>query len=211
MIAQTKKSPLTMAWLVAVEAVRNRPAGSAITVAGPPHPAVWRHHALTVVQTLARAFGAVWLDGGAATSRGVAAPRRARWGGGELQTCLPWWSNRRPPSRGQPGAGGVFFGAFVTQPALESPLVARARGNSGWWETVASRFDPVAPGAAQAPSARPGAAWKRNDYPPLVAVMDWAAPGDTACRRFPGGELTFHERTIAACSKPGGPPFAQPG
>ena len=191
MIAQTEK--ITLDGMVGpVEAVRNRPAGSAkgVAVVAHPHPLYGGTMHNKVVQTLPRALVQADWEVVRFNFRGVGASVGEHDGGrGELQDLLAIVQQVAP--HGPLALAGFSFGAFVTTHAVQALWSPERLQKIVLVGTAASRFDP-APVPPQAHERTLVLHGEQDDTVPLASVLDWARPQVLPVTVVPGGEHFFH-------------------
>ena len=191
MIAQTEK--ITLDGMVGpVEAVSNRPAGSAkgVAVVAHPHPLYGGTMHNKVVQTLTRALVQADWEVVRFNFRGVGASVGEHDGGrGELQDLLAIVQQVAP--HGPLALAGFSFGALVTTHAVQALWSSEQKKKIVLVGTAASRFDP-APVPPQAHERTLVLHGEQDDTVPLASVLDWARPQVLPVTVVPGGEHFFH-------------------
>ncbi len=191
MNAQTERLPLQGA-AGAIEALRDRPAGTSrgTAVIAHPHPLFGGTMDNKVVQTLARAFVQCGWTAVRFNFRGVGASAGAYdEGRGEAQDLLEVVRQVAPD--GPLALAGFSFGAYVTSHAVAALAAVRAPEQVVLVGTAASRFAvaPVAPGLHERTLVVHG---EQDDTVPLGAVLDWARPQALPVLVVPGGGHFFH-------------------
>lgn len=191
MIAQTEK--ITLDGMVGpVEAVRNRPAGSAkgVAVVAHPHPLYGGTMHNKVVQTITRALVQAQWEVVRFNFRGVGASAGVHdQGRGELQDLLAVVQQVAPS--GPLALAGFSFGAFVTTHAVQALWSPERLQKIVLVGTAASRFDPapLPPDSHERTLVLHG---ELDDTVPLASVLDWARPQVLPVTVVPGGEHFFH-------------------
>lgn len=191
MNAQTERFTLTGA-AGAIEALRDRPAGTpcGVAVVAHPHPLFGGTMDNKVVQTLARALVHSGWEVVRFNFRGVGASAGEHdVGRGEAQDLVH--VVRQVAPTGPLALAGFSFGAFVTTHAVE------ALWDEGQIEkivlvgTATSRFDPAPLPAAAHPRTLV-LHGEADDTVPLQSVMDWARPQILPVTVVPAGGHFFH-------------------
>ncbi len=175
MIAQTEK--ITLDGMVGpVEAVRNRPAGSAKGVAGggPPPSPVRQHHAQQSGANPCRALVQADWEVVRFNFRGVGASV-GEHDGGPGRAARPACHRATGRAARAVGTGGLFVWRFVTTHAVQALWSPERLQKIVLVGTAASRFDP-APAAAQAHERTLVLHGEQDDTVPLASVLDWARP-----------------------------------
>lgn len=191
MIAHTE--PITLDGMVGpLEALRNRPAGSArgVAVVAHPHPLFGGTMHNKVVQTITRALVQAGWETVRFNFRGVGASAGEHdQGRGELQDLLAVVQQVAPS--GPLALAGFSFGAFVTTHAVQALWAPERLQKIVLVGTAASRFDPapLPPDSHERALVLHG---EQDDTVPLASVMDWARPQVLPVTVVPGGKHFFH-------------------
>lgn len=191
MNAQTEKFQL-QGLAGAIEALRDRPAGTpkGVAVIAHPHPLFGGTMDNKVVQTLARAMVQAGWETIRFNFRGVGASAGVHdHGQGEAQDMIE--VVRQVAPQGAIALAGFSFGAFVTTHVLEALWDEGRTEKVVLVGTAASRFQPAVlpPAAHERTLVLHGEA---DDTVPLQSVMDWARPQILPVTVVPDGGHFFH-------------------
>ena len=191
MIAQTESMAL-VGGAGPIEALRNRPSGTArgVAVVAHPHPLFGGTMHNKVVQTITRALVQAQWEVVRFNFRGVGASAGVHdQGRGELQDLLAVVQQVAPS--GPLALAGFSFGAFVTTHAVQALWSPERLQKIVLVGTAASRFDPapLPPDSHERTLVLHG---ELDDTVPLASVLDWARPQVLPVTVVPGGEHFFH-------------------